>query len=64
MKREIETLKYEKEFLHSDLRNYKVETKNLRKMFTTSQELLSQRFKQFDVDKNISNSQGFNASGK
>ena len=64
LKRQVEALKYEKEFLNSDLKNHKEETKNLRKMFTKSQQILSRRFKEFDLDKNTFDSQGSTASGK
>ena len=64
LKRQVETLKYEKEFLNSDLKNHKEETKNLRKMFTKSQEILSRRFKEFDLDKNTLDSQGSTVNSK
>ena len=64
LKRQVETLKYEKEFLNFDLKNHKEETKNLRKMFTKSQLILSRRFKEFDLDKNTFDSQRSTACGK
>ena len=64
LKRQVEALKYEKEFLNSDLKNHKEETKNLRKMFTKSQEILSRRFKEFDLDKNTFDSLGSTVNSK